>query len=528
MAYFREGERLITLSQDLHEKEFIEQGINRYLLVVSSLEALVEAIEIESTRTQSIHIIVSASMGKLFRQHLEEVSRALNALVALNRVQVIEIGIGKVFDKALTFADARSFVTFCRNEERVDYIQYLEQQNEPEKKEESRILRDLMLERDSANERLQEAQEELIHARKEIDRLAAEYQELETKVNHVYVIELENAKIQLERKLEEQMENERLYKLEKAKVADYEMESSKYRSENKALQMDNASLKAFIEDNRETIRGLQAQIRALNHDIEKAERDKVAILKSRVDGEVHVQLSHQLEDERERVRKLQANLQTLEMNLRKKDFEIAENQREIEELRLGSTDNASYSKILDKVHLKATNVYYVKIITPLPYLRCALRGLYEAIKVRDGGRVHVCILKHDEGLNDRLYPDYELYGHIGDVQAKHEKFMLYPTRKMFTGAEKFDANVKSLLVLDFIQSNEYYIDTDGFSRVITVCRHSSMLHTLGLKGTPVSLDNGSLMDMQFDNRIATASTKEMQNRYIQMKVNAWVKNLDMG
>lgn len=528
MAYFHGGERILTLSQDLHEKEFIEQGINRYLIVVSSLEALVESIELELTRTQKVHILVSSTMGKLFRQHLEEVARAINALVAIGRVQVVEIGIGKVFDKALTFPDVRSFVEFCRHQERVDYIEFLEQQDDPDKKEESRILRDLIIERDSANERVQQLQEEIVHTRKEIERLQGEYQELETKVNHVYVIELENAKIQLERKLEEQLENERLYKLEKAKVADYEAEASKFRSENKALQMDNESLRAFIAESRDTIRGLQAQIRALQADIDKAEREKLVILKSRVDGEVHVQLSQQLEEERESSRKLQADLQKLQMDLRKKDFEIAENMREIEELRMSTSNSgATYGHVLDKVHFKAVNVYYVKILQPLPYLRSALQAFYEAIKERDGGRTHVCIIKHDEGLNDRLYPDYELYGHIGDVQSKHEKFMLYPTRSMFTGAEKFDVAVKSVLVLDFIQSKDYYIDTDGFSRVITVCRNSSMMHTLGLKGTPVSLDSGSLLDIQYDQRIATASTKEMQKRYIQLKVAMWLKNLDM-
>lgn len=529
MGYLKEHERLLTLSQDLHEKQQIETGINRYLIAVTTIDSLVETVEQETARNDRVMILVTASMAKIFKQHLDEVARGLDALTDLGLIQVVEIGIGKVFKNAMTFSDYVTFIEFCRNEERVEYIQFLENQESEDKKEESRILRELLIERDAANERNDAIKEDLYHAKQEIDRLAADYQALETKVSHVYVIELENAKVQLERQLEVQQEYERLYKLETAKVKDYEAESSMYRSENKSLQLDKQSLEQVIDERKQTTRGLQAQIRMLEQDIEKAEKEKLDILKSRVDAEVHVKLAQQLEDVREELRKLRTEYHALEMESRKKEFIVAEKTREIEELRKGedALANIGRSNLLDSVTFKSMNVYYVKVITQLPYLTSALKGLYEAIKKRDGGRTHVCLIAHDEGLNDKIYKNFELYGTLGDVQAKHEHFMLYPSRRMFTGAEKFDANVKSLLVVDFIRSNDYYVSTEAFNRVITVCRDSSMMHLLGLNGTVVALDANSLLDIKHDSRIATASTKDMQQRYIQMKVDAWVKRLDI-
>lgn len=526
MAYLKENEKLITLSQDLHEKQQIESGINRYLIVVNEIPALVEAVEQEMGRNDRVHIIVSKAMAKIFEQHIEEVVRALDALTDLGKVQVIEIGIGKAFKSALTFADATSFIEFCRNEERVEYITFLEQQNEHE---ESRVLRDLMVERDSANERVEQFKQELYRTKQELEQALADYQGLETKVNHVYKIELENARTQLERQQDEISERERLYRLEKAKVKDYEAESSKYRTENKSLELSKQSLEELISDRKNFIRGLQSQIRMLEKDIERSEQEKREILKSRVDAEVHVKLSQQLEDVREQLRKLNTEFHALEMQSRKKDFIISEQKIEIEELRAG-TDNGhsdGRSNLLDSVSFKSTNVYYVKVITPLPYLTGALKGLYEAIKRRDGGRTHICVLAHDDGLNDKIFKNFELYGTLGDVQAKHEQFMLYPTRRMFTGAEKFDSQVKSLLVVDFIRSNDYYISTEAFNRTITVCRDSSMFHLLGLQGTVVSLDANSLLDIKYDKRIDEATTKEMQQRYIQLKIDDWVKRLDI-
>lgn len=529
MAYLKENEKIITLSQDLHEKQQIENGINRYLIVVNEIPTLVEAVEQEMGRNDRVLIIVSKSMAKIFEQHIEEVVRALDALTDLGRIQVIEIGIGKAFKSALTFSDAISFIEFCRNEERVEYITFLEQQEDEKKQEESRVLRDLMVERDSANERVEQFKQELYRTKQELAQALADYQALETKVSHVYTVELDNARIQLERQQEEISEKERMYRLEKSKVKDYESESSKYRTENKSLQLSKQSLEELILDRKNFIRGLQSQIRLLEKDLEKAEKEKLDIIKSRVDAEVHVKLSQQLENVREQLRKLNADYHDLEMQSRKKDFIISEQKIEIEELRAGNDTGHSdgRSTLLDHVTFKSTNVYYVKVITPLPYLTGALNGLYEAIKRRDGGRAHVCVIAHDDGLNDKIFKNFELYGTLGDVQAKHEQFMLYPTRRMFTGAEKFDSQVKSLLIVDFIRSNDYYISTEAFSRTITVCRDSSMVHLLGLQGTVVSLDANSLLDIKYDKRIDEATTKEMQQRYIQLKIADWVKRLDI-
>lgn len=524
MAYFKENEQLLYLSEDHLEKQTIEDGINRKLTVVRSLKELVEGVEVSKNRQGTITIIVTANMMEVFKAALNNLVKAFPALG--EDLQIVEIGIGEVFKGALTFVDVLSFVEFVRSERREEYINNLEEKG---KEDESIHLRELLMEVSSSKERIEMYEEELEEKETQIEQLMSEHQLLKTKVSHVYTIQLKNYEVEVSKLRKELEDLKRLYTIEKEKSRDYEREFSVYRDENKGLELDRNSLTSLLEDRKIEIRGFKREIEKYKSSVGRLEKEKIELLETRVESEKHVILSMRLDEERNNIRELEKVIESVKIESRKKDFDIADLQEDINDLRKGEEDirERGRTQILDHYNLKATNLFYFKIITDLPYLMSSLKEFTRILEVKGAGRLHVMILRNDEGLDSIYYEGIELYGQLSDVKESDKVFLLHPTRRMFTGIDKFDDSVDTLVVLDYIRSNKYYLSTDALGKYVTVVNESSMIRKLNLKGTPISLDTGSLLDITYDQRIDVASTQHVRDSLIKKKVETWMKKIDI-
>lgn len=526
MAYFQDNEQILYLSSDVLEKQTIEDGINRNLFLVRTLETLVEEIESSIARQGQVTVIVTDKMAEVFRMSLSHLVTAFSTMEP-NVLRVVEIGIGETFEGALTFGDVLSFIEFVRKERRVEYIGEIESSGTAEGVEEGRILRELMVEVSAVREKV-ETYERLIEEKdNELDRVNSDYQQLKTTVKHVYEIEQKNMKSEIEQLSEEIKELKRLMSIEKEKVKDYEKELGEFRSKTKGLELDKKSLSELNNDNKRITRALENEINSYQLTIKKMEREKVAIIQSRVDAEEHVLLSNELDKERSERIELEKEMAGLEVENRKKDFSIAGLMEDIEELRNGEDELQTYGRTqkLDEYKFKTLNLVYIKIIDDLPYLMSSLTEMLTILKEQFPGRTHVAILRNDEGLDGQYYKDLQLYGTIGDVREDDEVFLLHPTRRMFTGADKFERNVNTLVVLDYIRSPKYYLNTDAFERTITVVKDSSSIKRYGLKGTPVSLDLGSMLDIKYDVKIEVAGLKKTKKAFIRTKVENWMNRI---
>lgn len=526
MAYFGEFEQVLYLSEDYLEKQTIEDGINRKLVPIRTIPGLVEEIEGSIGRQGRATVIITRNMSKTFEMYLKNVVEAFGTMDS-NTLQVIEIGIGEVFPGALTFVDVLSFIEFVRKERRLEYIEDLEQRETAEADDESRVLRELMMEVDSGRERVKQFEKMIEEKSEELEAVSADYQALKTKVSHVYEIEIKNLKYEVTKNENELVELKRLYKIERETVKDYERELGEFRTKNKGLEIDKKSLQAVNEDRKQEIRMMENEIKKHKSEVEKLQKEKIDIIKSRVDAEEHVMLSKELDKERQRIKELQGQLEIMEVDNRKKDFNIVDLQTDISDLRRGEDDIQTYGRTqkLDTHTFGSTNLFYFKVITDLPYLMSSIQTFYDIIKEKFGGRTHVAILRNDEGMDSQYYKGIPLYGTIGDVKEEDEVFLLYPTRRMFTGANKFDGSVTSLLVIDYIRSSDYYLDTDAFGKYITVVRDSGMIRQYGLTGTPVSLDSGSMLDIRYDEKIELASVKRVRELIVRKKVETWMNSI---
>lgn len=527
MAYFEETEQILYLSTNQMEKQMIEDGINRKLNTVRSVTGLVEEVGRDIQRQGRVNIIITKSMGKQFKARLEDIAIALNTLSNEGKLLIIEIGIGKVFDKALTFVDVMSFIEFVRTERRIARVGKLDAEGTDEAKKESDLMRELMIEAESSKEKVKLIEGKLKEKEDEVEKLESKYQKLVTKVEHVYVIKLENLENELKHLKEELSELERLHRVEKAKVKDYESEVSGLRSRNKGLELEKESLEELNKRRRQEMHARDLEIKTLNGTIGRMQEERDEILRTRVDAEAHVILSKELDKSRSEYVELQRQYEGLKVEARVKDYQISDLQSDIDELRRGEEDLQYYGRTytLDSYRFESTDVYYIKVITELPYLVSAIKEFHRNIKEKMGGRTHVMVLRNNEGIDNMLYDGLELYGTLGDVRSEDEIFRLYPSRKMFTGADDFDGKVKSLIVVDFIRSNDYYIDTESYSKIITVVKDSRMIQDYGLRGTPVSLDAGTMYDIRHDEKIELSSVKSNREGIIRGKVQTWMRNI---
>lgn len=526
MAYFEENEQILYLSTNPIEKQTIEDGINRSLTSVRTVTGLVEEIERDMKRQGRVNVIVTESMGEQFKARLEDIAGALNTFAGTGMLVIIEIGIGKVFKDALTFSDILTFVEYVRRERRHVHIDRLVDEG-GESEKEGFLMRELMVEVESYRERVEVLQNKIETKEEEILQVKAEYQALETKVEHVYEIKMANLEKELENLKEELSETTRLLRVEKEKVKEYEEEVNELRSDNKSLELEKESLTVLNNQRRQDVKSKESEIKTLNNTIEKLQDEKTNILMTRVDAEAHVILSKELDESRREYVEMQKKYEDMRIESMVKGHQISDLQTDIAELRKGEFDVQEFGRTtkLDTVKFEMTNVYYIKVITELPYLMSAVKEFYENIKEISPGRSHVMILRNDEGIDNMFYSGIELYGTLGDVRSEDEVFKLYPTRRMFSGAEYFDGKVKNLLVLDFIRSNDYYIETDSVSKYITVVRDSSMIRKYSLKGTAVSLDAGSQYDIRHDDKIEMAVVQNIRKGMIKGKVQRWMRNI---
>ena len=528
MAYFQDNEQILYLSSDKLEKQEIEDGINRKLDLIRTIESLVEEIEGSVARQGRATIIVTDTMADEFNMHLSHLVRAF-ATMDKRVLKIVEIGIGEVFEGAMTFGDVLSFIEFVRKERRVEYIEEVEAQGTVEAAEEGRVLRELLVEVDAAREKVETYEKHLGEKEEELLRVSADYQKLKTTVSHVYEVEKKNLVHEIEKYEEELSELKRVIKIEREKIKDYEKELGECKSINIGLELDKKSLEGLSDDRKRENRALTSEMKSYKNQIEKLQNEKIEIIKSRVDAEEHVLLSKELDKERGEKIELEKDFMQLKVENRKKEFDISGLLEDIEELRMGEDDIQTYGRTqkLDEHKFESMNLIYIKVVNDLPYLMSALKEMVKIIKEQFGGRTHVMVLRNDEGLDGMYYDGMQLYGTIGDVREGDENFLLHPTRKMFTGADKFERNVNTLVVLDYIRSPKYYLSTNAFGRVITVVRDSDMIRKYGLTGTPVSLDSGSLLDIRYDDRIDKADLKQTREAFIRTKVENWLSRIGL-
>lgn len=505
MAYFSKEARILSFSDDLSEKSQIEYGLNRRIVPLTTFDEMVREITQAIEITGKVYLIITEHMGKIFKANISDIVEIFEKYIEDGIAEVYEIGLDGISDSFKRFGTIYDFVQYIQQLDRDDYIYQRENSERAEDREEGRVLREISTDLQSVKNKLEETEQELEDLKVEYSKIKKENTTLNTHIEHKYTIKINNLEEEVDKLKSEIRTLSKIIVTKDETVRQYEQDIHKTRTENVDLKLKLEGLEIYREDLIAEKNSLKNTINRLNVEKKALYEEINNILGSRVDGEDFQRLTEKLEKTKDDLLKLQEQYEKSEREIKSKEFRIADLVKEIDELRRGDKEVTEYGRsyILDNVKFNSVDILYIKVIDDLPYTQKLLGMLYERIKqnYNPDARTHLCVIRNDEGLDDMIYSNYDLYGKLDDVSKYSERFRLYPSRKMFTGKEVFDKNVQFMMVLDFVRSKDYLIDTDGKLKYLTMVKDSKAIGKYELKGSPISLTNDSVLEVIFSNEI---------------------------
>lgn len=468
--------------------------------------------------------IVFKDLPESIDKQIGEVKRVFDIA---KTVKVYEIARDPWIERAYKYATLRELVRDAKGLRRSQYIYELDP-NDKQKE----VLESLEDELSIEKKKYTDKEEELFELKKKMQELTIQKNALEDKLKHQIGPEM--------KQYESQVEEYR------RKVEDIETDLASERRKSYEYSIQNNELQTTLVDNKFLIEALEAKLDkseqiAEDLRIEIGKRDREIreytvrmrqLLSTAVDGEMYAVLEHDLQDKEKRIKELETinhNIQVLQ-----KQTEL-DNDKLKEQVNLMRNSQMAMEIVgrttqLDHYQLKTTDLVYIKVIHELPYYRLALSMLFNELKERYGtDKVDFVVIKQDEGMDKELYRGWPLITDFNELDGYTRQYRLHPNTTMFTGINKYEDSIDCILVLDFIQNNDYFLDTLARKSVMTMVRYPQDVKDsrLGLEGSPLSIGPGSIYNLEFDDKIYRAQIRETRHNMVRNKVRDWASRLNI-
>lgn len=520
-GYFPDNKPIWLFTDKLSVKQEIEDGLNRTVQLIRTPTEFVENLEVvKSGMSADVSVVITDSLPTEIQLNFSILVRSMKTLTGW---RIAEVGLEDgVFEGAKTFGTLKEMIRFAQEDRREGQIRELSTDDKTKE-----LILSLEVDLGSEKKKVKKLEEEKAELTARNKETALKVKDLEGKIKNELLPDVQKYREQFEEVASKVKNLERAVTLEKEKAQSYAREKDMLLGQNKDLEYDKKGLEHLGREQNEEIKQLKRQINGLHRDLKKAEEDALNIARSRVDAESHAKLATELKKEREGVRRLETELEKLKIEFSSKTYELQHKNQEIAELRKGTEviHSVGMTNIVDNCTLERTNVVYIKVFNELPYHRLAIQMLYEQLAEKVEGRSHLMILKVDEGLDDKYFEGIPIYGNLGDVPPEDGVFRLFPNRAMFTEVARFARNVGLLVVVDYMQNDQYVVKSNARERYITMVQRSEYIKKFNLKGTPLSLDADSVFDIKWDSRIASSEIQENRHAILRMKVAEWVAKI---
>lgn len=520
-GYFPDNKPIWLLTDNLSVKQEIEDGLNRPVILLRTPNDFVEKLsDVRNGSFADVSVIITETLPTEIQANFSVLVRAMRTLKGL---RIAEVGLeDSVFEGAKTFGTVRAMLKFAQEDRREEQIRTLSTDDKTKE-----LIEGLEIDLNAERKKVAKLEEEKVELIEKDKKKLNLLKDMEGQIKNELLPDVKKYKENWEelqsivKKLEYELQ------LEREKSSDYVKEKDFLLHQNKDLELKIKALNRYSEEQEDERKKLLRKIESLQRDLKKAEEDSLNIARSRVDAEAHAQLSTELKKEREGVRKLEAELENVKIELSSKSLVINHKNQEIEELRKGSDviQTVGMTNILDQCTLERTDVVYIKVFNELPYHRLAIQMLYEQLSEKVSGHSHLAILKVDEGLDNEYFKGIPIYGNLGDVPPEDGVFRLFPNRAMFTDVNRFARNLGLLVVVDYMQNDQYVVKSHAREQYITMVQRSAYIDQFKLKGSPLSLDPDSIFDIKWDKRISNSSMKENRHDLLRMKVADWVARI---
>lgn len=525
---FPTNQKVFLIDDDTTEIGQISQHLVAPILKITSDEELVQAVTKRLTdHGNYLTLIIGSSLPKLIADNFGTIIKMINRLNSVeddfrNSIMVIRIGQteeeGAIENTIASFKDIDDFVdnvdllsatSFERDEINVD-------------EDTKRLIHRLQVSLGRTKATNEKLKEEQVKKDKLISQKNSELQTVKT--------EREIAQQQLEKARQIKAETEKERKATQDKIETLNRLIEEKISQNKKLETQIASLQTEKDGNDKIIAQQNAKINALSQEIEDLKNENAHL---KLDNEDLVEQQSDLQSVakyrknnellNDEINDLKDTNRSLESDLILKDHEIEQLKDRLERFRNGTDDEikTGINSHLPIIELKQTDVIYFKILREPNYFRTMVDYLFNQLKAMmklKKASVQMVVLKRDEGLDDKLYPKMKIVNDLGKLIEPNQISRLMVSRKMSGHVPAFENNNDLLIVLDYLDSNEIYVNTGGqlFNGVVT---HSiNEFYLSGLKGMSINLDSRkSLIDL--------TEIKDYHNATKQFKDNIFYNHL---
>lgn len=537
-------ERLVMVSEDRDIyffgedkvlKDDLENGLNRDLQQVSTLDDFTSGIGASDMTNATV--ILTNNLHAEIRGYLDDVVYLLELAISnRSNTVVIEVGI----DSKVVMPNEVSPYVF-RYTDAVEVI-----------KDRRKEVRGVTVERAMTDEgaleyqeAFQDFQREIAENERKIDKLEISNTELDNRVKQlrkeVKAIEGRYQKVQIEW---DNMENEGESLREQLQVRTEDLERTiielddirqRYEGIYTAAndhRYENIALNKQKKERDDKIMGLTYEVKDLRDQISsmRSEREDLIHRMSGFDdyGDIGEELNHVTKEKG----KLEEELMNAKVNLKHKEIEFDELEDKLNELGKDEVEMQEFGRSLGDAHsnLRSVKLYYFKVIHEIPYFNSHIEKFIKILNENTDGHgiVKTCIIRYDEGFDAEYFNGVGIYSNLGNAKEGGEnRFRLYPSRKMFLGAEEFEDTVDTLVVLDYTRNNNYMIDTDSESRKFNVITNSKLKHRLNLRGNDISTDETASLPLVYDREIASSRLSENKSVMIEEKVRRWMRKIEI-
>ncbi len=531
--HFVDTEPIWIFTTDFDIKSQIENTLNREITKIDTLDDLV--LEIESfISIVDNRDVIKGSM--IFTEYIPKDIRskldAVGNIMTMGKVKHYEIGINvdtntPLFDGSLRFSKMEDFIDFARKAQRNTRVEMINDES-PDKEIIVKLKNDII----NLEENLKAKEEELIKHQEQHKNLNSEYNSLQLKISQEIEPELKDKENELKEVQEKLAESNGRVTEFSENVKSLKDKLNDAHDEISGLKVDLKGRNAIIDEKKERIFILEADLDELKERLKEKSTTIDNILSNQVDSETYLQLKNEIENKDNRITDLTKENKLLQINNNKLQYEYEDIELQLDNAMKGnvSIQNTGRTNHLPQHRFDRSTVVYIKVIDALPYRTKLIYKTFEKLceqYTNQHQHNHILILKHSEAIDDLRYPNIDLYAKLEDVDTTQKTFRLFPNNNMFVGAEEFEENLGILFVIDYIQSNEYYISSAGRDTQLNIVNHSNDIERLNLIGSPLSLDiSGSLIDMTHNEKFNGTTSSFVRDTLLNDRVKELYQAID--
>ena len=527
---FPEKMEIWLITEHVTYIEEFEEIFHRKPRYIRDLNALIDAVEKSPSYTTSegsfkyASVIFYKAMPSAIVSELTSVIQVLDIVKKLNVYEVERED--KVYEGSHVYGSLRQLEKDYKGLDRTQFIHDL-----PSEDKQKRVLEDLDAEVTRLRENLEMREENIVRLTKEYKELEKKNNDLKSQIDSEVNIhgkerekELEETKRELrdirdELDLAQRNLLQRRQEIQELGDAKFDLEYTRDALENQVTRLkDEVQLK-------------DEDYSSLEEDYRRLQEERADLLLKTSDGERYETMLEELERIRKKLEITEKELRDTRVLFREEELRNLDLQQTIDLQRRGhiTEEVMGRTAILDHIRLKNTDLVYIKVVNDLPYHRSAVSSLFRQIDEQYDGKARLMVISYDDGLDKYRYEGMEVYRSLEDVNVRDKMFRLHPNTSMFTGGHEYEDNIELLFVVDYTGGNDYLIQSDAITNIMTMVRYGSMMKDdrLGLTGMPLTIGEDSIYDLKYSRQIADSLMENTRRRIIENKTSVWKDRLNL-